>query len=99
MVASWSSLNWSQREDGNHSALFDRFAKGFAYPGNSTTEVPLRLDRGLLDGLPLTEPRNLTLRGIFFDGVGSFAVGCDSLDGPKVARTIIKGNSRDWQEL
>lgn len=86
---------------GSQTELFGRFARGWADPSNASSVLALKLDQGLWGGLPLSrQALHLTLRLVFFDrGTGTFSVGYDAADKPRMLARVLKTNTGKWKEL
>eukprot|EP01047_Picozoa_sp_COSAG01_P031287 COSAG01_NODE_2214_length_8156_cov_27.117910_3_plen_715_part_00 len=85
---------------GSEQEMFGRYARGFAEPTNPDSAFQLALDRGLWGGLPLTAPKKLAVRLLFFDrGNGHFEMRYDGLaNHPLTLMNVSKTNTNEWKE-
>jgi len=93
-----ASVGWFNQY-GDEQEIYGRFCRGYAEPDNPAAVIGLELDKGLWGGLPLTEPRRLTLRVAWrASSAGVFHLGYDSLTGPKML-AVNYDYSPLWREL
>ena len=85
---------------GSEQDMWGRYARGFADATDPESAFQLTLDHGLWEGLPLSTPKKLALRVLFFDqGKGRFEVRYDGLGSDALTLiTVTKTNTSQWKE-